>query len=90
VNLPFRLMIPNEEDSISVLAAKFKSLGTGNLEPVDVCNVLEPYLLRAYSDITSSAIRAFSCCVRRCLEKDPYDRSHELLRKILFESDSFL
>jgi len=38
VNLPFRLMIPNEEDSISVLAAKFKSLGTGNFEPVDVCN----------------------------------------------------
>jgi hypothetical protein len=83
--LPYSLLIPGDDDSSSIIAAKFRTLGTNDMfDPVDVFNHFDVWLRKPYSDVISGVIRAFASSVNRFLRSISYERIYELLRATLF------
>jgi hypothetical protein len=85
IPLPYSLLVPGDDDSSSIIAAKFRTLGANDkFDPVGAFSHFEVWLRRPYSDVISGVIRAFALSVNRFLQSVPYERIYELLRATLF------
>jgi hypothetical protein len=65
-----------------VLTVKFATLAAHECYPVlQVCDMLEPWLVREYSATTSPAVQALSRCVTRMIAEIPAARLSDMLNE---------
>lgn len=87
LELPYELVIPNDQDSLLVLSSKFKTLGmiANKMNQVSkIYDIFEKYLGTEYNETTSSAMAGFSLCINKFMKDVAAQRLYSLLRQTIF------
>lgn len=88
--LPYDMILPKDDDSSSILTAKFKSIANRFDDPNDICDVssiIEMLFHRCayeYNDLVSAVLQCLEICVNTFIQNAKTRLLTHLLRRILF------